>query len=125
MIQKKKNKKFVCRCKKKKEEEKQLLKSVIRECDQFLLQIKLQRYSMLRMMLWRSPSVRFPVRVITSQQSHSFTRENIPDWTIQRLCSKASQPLTSFYPPDRGITGAVPTLLSGFKVHRKRGDNDQ
>ncbi|GFU49868.1 hypothetical protein TNCV_4686331 [Trichonephila clavipes] len=57
--------------------------------------------------------------------ARSFTWESIQDQTIQRLCSEASQPLTSLHPAHREVTGAVPTSICGFKVHRMKGDKDQ
>ncbi|GFV12868.1 hypothetical protein TNCV_2201671 [Trichonephila clavipes] len=44
---------------------------------------------------------------------------------LRRLSPKASQALTSLYPADTGVTGAVPTSIFGFKVHHARGDKDQ
>ncbi|GFV06702.1 hypothetical protein TNCV_1611151 [Trichonephila clavipes] len=41
-------------------------------------------------------------------------------WTLQRLCSTASQPLTSLDLANSDVTGAIPTAISGFKVHRVR-----
>ncbi|GFX63538.1 hypothetical protein TNCV_105451 [Trichonephila clavipes] len=62
---------------------------------------------------------------MTFQRPSSFAWESIQNWTLRRLCSKTSQPLTSFYPADREMIGAVPTPIYGFKVHRARDDKDQ
>ncbi|GFS52930.1 hypothetical protein TNCV_330831 [Trichonephila clavipes] len=72
---------------------------------------------------WSSPKDSFPVReLMTYQRSSNFTWESIRDRILRRLCSKASQPLTSLYPFDREVSDAVPTLVSGFKFHRVRDD---
>ncbi|GFT85888.1 hypothetical protein TNCV_3255411 [Trichonephila clavipes] len=61
-------------------------------------------------------STKGPIKVMElmmSQRSRSFVWKNIPDWTVRRLCSKASQPLTSLYPTDReegsGLNNAAPS----------------
>ncbi|GFV34611.1 hypothetical protein TNCV_1449171 [Trichonephila clavipes] len=72
-----------------------------------------------------SPKELFSVREqMTSQRSRSFTWESIQDLTLRLLRSKASQSLTSLHRADRDVTGGVSTLISGFKVHRVRGDKD-
>ncbi|GFY25928.1 uncharacterized protein TNCV_1916781 [Trichonephila clavipes] len=38
---------------------------------------------------------------------------------------KTSPALTFFYPDDRKVTNVVPTPIFGFKVHSRRGDEDQ
>ncbi|GFX86909.1 hypothetical protein TNCV_2124561 [Trichonephila clavipes] len=74
---------------------------------------------------WSPPKNRFPItELMTSQQSRSITWESIQDRTIQRLRSKASQPLTYIYPADKEVTSTVLTPISDFKIHRKRGDKD-
>ncbi|GFV36760.1 hypothetical protein TNCV_2650031 [Trichonephila clavipes] len=59
----------------------------------------------------------FPVReLMTSQWSRTFAWEGTK--TGPSDTSKASQPLTSLYPGDRKVTGAVTTPISGYKVYR-------
>ncbi|GFW17644.1 hypothetical protein TNCV_2652011 [Trichonephila clavipes] len=47
---------------------------------------------------WSTPHDPFPVReLVTSQRSRSFELENIPDWTIRRLCSKSCVVLSCLF----------------------------
>ncbi|GFW06409.1 hypothetical protein TNCV_2187441 [Trichonephila clavipes] len=62
---------------------------------------------------------------MTSQRSRSSTWGSIQDRIIQSLCSMPSQFLASLYPDDTEVTEVVSTPISGFKVHRTRGDKDQ
>ncbi|GFV69935.1 hypothetical protein TNCV_1983021 [Trichonephila clavipes] len=66
------------------------------------------------------PKDPFPVRkLVTSERSWSSARGSIRDQTRRRLCSKTSQPLTFLYQADRGVSSAVPTPISDFKVHHR------
>ncbi|GFX48981.1 hypothetical protein TNCV_2797721 [Trichonephila clavipes] len=68
------------------------------------------------------PKKPFPVsELVISKRSWSFTSKSIRDRTHRRLCSKASQNLTSHKTTDREVAGAIPKAISGFKVHRVKG----
>ncbi|GFT24315.1 hypothetical protein TNCV_3251881 [Trichonephila clavipes] len=56
--------------------------------------------------------------LVTSQRLCNCEGKSIQDRTIGRLCLKTSQPLTSLYPANREVTGAVHSPIFGFKPHR-------
>ncbi|GFW28156.1 transposable element Tcb2 transposase [Trichonephila clavipes] len=60
---------------------------------------------------WSPPKNPFPVREpMTSQRSQNFAWENIQYWTLRCLCSKVSQPFSSFDPVNSTRRAASPLV---------------